>query len=626
MNLRPIRGTSAARPRRRAIRWHAVAGLALSSLILSSCEGSPLEVVERDITLSRAISDRSSSVRDLGVAGTTTTTMTVTWTQVDDGTNEPADYRVKYAVSPLTDWRHATTACTIEGTEIGAEASCTLEGLTPATVYDVQLMSYGLAGRSWKDAQYSNVATAETGKDASTSASGVVDLAVTGATEATVSLQWTQVDDGTGQPADYSVKYAASPLTDWSSSTNGCDVTGTEIGAAISCTVEGLSSGSLYDFQLVSYRTVDGALQDARFSNVATGETAVGSGGGAGASGIWVDRAALPERAITGADWDRLLADAGRDWGVADIENQDSNHDVYTLAGALVCVRTGQYCDKARQGVLDAIGTESGARWLAVGRNLGSYVIAADLLELRADGVAGSAGTRVQEWMEGWLTKQLRDNNTTTLRPAIPFSSGANAAAQEGFAYAAVAAYLGDDWALQRAWDAFRTYACDPTAPDRENIDLDKVVADGWAADEGRPCAVNPAGTSKQVPSGSPGAGSTHRIDGSLGGDMRRGGVYQWEPGYTSYPWVGLEGFIPAAVILQRAGYPAFDVADRAVLRTHEYLKELADQTAETSWFDGVRAREIVHLVNVQYGVSFPINRVVGGGRTVGYTGWTHPR
>ena len=36
---------------------------------------------------------------------------------------------------------------------------------------------------------------------------------------------------------------------------------------------------------------------------------------------------------------------------------------------------------------------------------------------------------------------------------------------------------------LERAWDAFRTYACDPGAPDRENINIDKGVELGWAHD-----------------------------------------------------------------------------------------------------------------------------------------------
>jgi hypothetical protein len=345
-----------------------------------------------------------------------------------------------------------------------------------------------------------------------------------------------------------------------------------------------------------------------------------------GTRGIWVDRAVLMSRPTRGDDWEQLLTDARRDAGRANIADQDSNHDVLTLADALVCVRLGEHCEEAREGVLAAIGTEAGARWLAVGRNLGSYVIAADLLDLREGGVHGADGAVVQRWIEGWMSKELADNNTDTRRRFAPFHSGANAAAQEGFAYAAVAAYLRDEAALRRAWDAFRTFVCDPAAPDRERIDLMRPVRDGWTHDDREPCAINPAGTEKLVPSGTAGEGRRRRIDGALVADMRRGGVFQSVPTYTQYPWVGLEGLVPAAVILERAGYPAFEVGDRAVLRSLEYLRYLREETNEPRWFDGVRAREIVHLVNAAYGTSLPVSRAIAGGRTVGYTGWTHPR
>jgi hypothetical protein len=359
-----------------------------------------------------------------------------------------------------------------------------------------------------------------------------------------------------------------------------------------------------------------------------TGGGGTGGGGstpGGAQSGIWISRAELAQRPTSGAAWDRLLQDAARAPGTANISDQDSNHDVYTLAAALVCARTGEYCTKARQQVLAAIGTETGGRWLAVGRNLGSYIIAADLLDLRADGNPASPGSLVEAWIRGWLTKRLSDNNNTSLlRQFGPFHAGSNAAAQEGFAYAAVAAYLGDQDALARAWDAYRTYACDPTAPDREGIDLRRGVEWGWAHNNTKPCGVNPAGSTKVVSSGYPGAGSSFRIDGAIINDMYRGGYYQNPPIYTQYPWVGLEGFVPAAVILQRAGYPAFQVADRAVLRTHEYLWWLRSQTGDVRWFDGTRAREVVHLINVVYGRNYPVNSATGGGRTVGYTDWSH--
>ncbi|MGE0160265.1 MAG: hypothetical protein AB7T31_12715 [Gemmatimonadales bacterium] len=340
--------------------------------------------------------------------------------------------------------------------------------------------------------------------------------------------------------------------------------------------------------------------------------------------GIWIAREQLMRRPTEGEDWEALFADARRATGQANIADQDSNHDVHTLAAALVCVRVGEFCDEARNAVMSAIGTEAGARWLAVGRNLGSYVIAADLLGLRSGGPHGADGDAVERWIAGWLTKELPDNNTRVPRRIQPFHSGANASAQEGFVYTALAAYLGDPEALHRAWDAFRTFVCEPDAPDFERMDLTRPVRDGWAHDDRAPCALNPARTEKVVPPGEPGAGRKVRIDGALTADMRRGGRFQWEPVYTAYPWVGLEGLVPAAVVLARAGYPAFDVADQAVLRAVEYLWYLREETGDERWFDGVRARDIVHLVNVAYGRSFPIARTVAGGRTVGYTGWTH--
>jgi hypothetical protein len=342
--------------------------------------------------------------------------------------------------------------------------------------------------------------------------------------------------------------------------------------------------------------------------------------------GIWISPATLRQLPTTGAAWDRLLADAQADPGSANVADQDSGHDVATLAAALACARThdSELCDKARTGVVAAIGTERGGRWLAVGRNLTAYVISADVMGLRADGDPDSAGTRVETWIRGFQTERLADNNTGEPSPFIPFASGSNASAQEGAAYAAVAAYLGDREALDRAWDAFRTYLCDPSAPDREGIDLHRGVEAGWAHDDRHPCAVNPAGATKQVPAGRPGAGQVVPVDGAIINDMARGGDLAWPPGTTQYPWVGLEGLVPAAVILDRAGYPAFAVADRAVLRAVRYLRDLEVSTGSGTWFRERRDNEIVQLVNVAYGAHFRVDLPAGGGRTVGYTDWTH--
>src|SRR4029450_5538111 len=96
---------------------------------------------------------------------------------------------------------------------------------------------------------------------------------------------------------------------------------------------------------------------------------------------------------------------------------------------ALVCARTQspELCEKARAAVVSAIGTERGGRWLAVGRNLTAYVIAADVMGLRADGEPESAGTRVETWIRSFETERLADNNTRAPPPCRSFSSASTA-------------------------------------------------------------------------------------------------------------------------------------------------------------------------------------------------------
>ena len=71
--------------------------------------------------------------------------------------------------------------------------------------------------------------------------------------------------------------------------------------------------------------------------------------------------------------------------GHADLSDQNSEHDIHVLAAALAWARTGdeRYRRKVAAGVADAIGTEQARSTLALARGLVSYVVAADLIDLR---------------------------------------------------------------------------------------------------------------------------------------------------------------------------------------------------------------------------------------------------
>jgi hypothetical protein len=100
-------------------------------------------------------------------------------------------------------------------------------------------------------------------------------------------------------------------------------------------------------------------------------------------AGIWTSPAELAARPTTGAAWTALKRAADGSAAAA-IADQDSDHDLQTMAAALVYSRTGAgaYRDKAAAGIAAAMGTEAGGRTLALGRNLPGYVIAADLIGL----------------------------------------------------------------------------------------------------------------------------------------------------------------------------------------------------------------------------------------------------
>jgi hypothetical protein len=331
-------------------------------------------------------------------------------------------------------------------------------------------------------------------------------------------------------------------------------------------------------------------------------------------NGIWIGAAELAALPMSGAAWDSLLSRAEGPLGRADIADANSVHDTATLATALAAVRTGRpdLRDKAEAALGAAIDTEDGGNWLAVGRNVGAYAIAADVLDLRADGNRESVGSRVQAWLARFLTRTLEHNNEgtqITLRDAA-WNSGSNASAQEGFVHAAVAAYLGDASELAWAWDGFRRYAGDRTSPHHLTAN-----DESWQVDPDDPVGIQDAGATKEG----------CRLDGAIANDMSRGGSFRCEPRYTQYPWVGLEGAVPAAVVLGRAGFPAFDVGDKALDRALDYLWDVRQVTGKERWFDGDRAAEIVHLVNWAYGSTFLVSTPTGEGRTVGWTDWTHP-
>ncbi len=549
-------------------------------------------------------------VTDLAVTETTDSSLTVGWTQVGDGAGGPAAYQVRYA-SPPIDWPSATVGCdaTLAGDMVGAPMSCTIRNLSSGTSYDVQVASYRPASGTEEGAAYSNVATAAT-RAAPTLPAGdpepVTDLAVTETTDSSLTVGWTQVGDGAGGPAAYQVRYASPPI-DWPSATVGCDATlaGDMVGAPMSCTIRNLSSGTSYDVQVASYRPASGSGDGAAYSNVATGiTTTLPAAEPPDTTGIWISPAELARLPMEGPAWRSLLAEANLSCGRPDLSDQEQNNNVCIMAKALVFGRTGE--TRYRTDVVRALrriveAPAYNGRALALGRELAAYVISADLIHLATFDPDLDASFR--STIRGLLTTYTRSGprNLVECHERRPNNWGTHCGASR----AAVAAYLGDSAQLARVAQVFRGWL-----GDRQSY---SGFVDGdlsWQCDPTRPVGINPVGCTR----------NGHSIDGVLPDDQRRAGGFAWPPPRENYVWEALQGALVQAVILTRAGYPAFQWQDRALLRAARWLHEEAGYPA--SGDDGWQP----WVLNHYYGTDFPAPLPAQPGKNVGWTDWIYGR
>jgi Alginate lyase len=325
----------------------------------------------------------------------------------------------------------------------------------------------------------------------------------------------------------------------------------------------------------------------------------------AASGAVWVSRAELASRPMSGPAWDALEAAADGPLGTAAIADQDSGHDVRTLAVALVFARTGDpaYRAKAAEAIAAAIGTEAGGRTLALGRNLAPYVIAADLIDLRHSDPALDA--RFRAWLQDVRTELLDGRTLISTHEQRPNNWGTMAGASR----IAVALYLGDGTDLERAATVFRGYLGDRSA--YASFAFGEL---SWQADPAAPVGVNPPGASR--------AGLD--IGGALPDDMRRGCSFTLPPCHTGYAWEALQGVLLQAELLSRHGYPAYRWGQDAILRAALFLERL-DRLYGGWWADGDDSWQ-PWVINHAYGTSFPAAAPARHGKILGWTDWMYGR
>lgn len=314
---------------------------------------------------------------------------------------------------------------------------------------------------------------------------------------------------------------------------------------------------------------------------------------------MWLSPEELASVPTSGEAWDNLFEAAQEDTGDPDISDQDDRTNVYVLAKALVYARTGDpsYRQEVVQAIEAVIGTEQGGRTLAAGRNLAAFIIAADLIDLST---TPDIDLTFRAWLADLLTTDLDGDTLQTTHELRANNWGTHAGASR----AAIAIYLGDRAELARTVQVFKGFLGDRDAYAGFNFgDL------WWQCDPQNPVGINPAGCMIDG----------HSVDGVIPDEQRRGGDFQWPPPKENYAWGGLQGALVQAQLLHRAGYPAWEWEDAALLRAVTWLHEQAEYPAEgdDEWQPW--------LINSVYGTDFPTEMPASPGKNVGWTDWTAP-
>jgi hypothetical protein len=258
----------------------------------------------------------------------------------------------------------------------------------------------------------------------------------------------------------------------------------------------------------------------------------------------------------SGSAWTYLKGIADADLGIPNLTDQDNKHDVRTLAAALVANRldSDAYRTKVRIAILGAMGTERiGAdnSILALGRQLGAYVMAADLI-----GLSGADAATFKTWLSAIRTRELGGHGRYTSLKGTCEDSPHNWGTFACASLLAANRYVGDDAAVARSWAVFRGLTGDRSA----YAGFQDMASDVWACPG---AAFTPAN------SGCPGDAVRY---GAFVKDVTRGSDPPTANGSgLSYTLEILQGVALQAELLTRAGYgdawnrlrPAFDWARR---------------------------------------------------------------
>jgi hypothetical protein len=305
----------------------------------------------------------------------------------------------------------------------------------------------------------------------------------------------------------------------------------------------------------------------------------------------------------SGSAWNNMASAATGSLGSVDLSNNNSTHDTNVLALSYYAVRKndGNLVRKVAQEI-DTVKSSKRARALEFCRNITSYVIAADVINLSS--VDSTIDKNFRDFIRNWV---FNDTSLTGHSGNGIKGTASNSANNWGgmcrAAYAATAVYLGDNNALNSVanWQK-------GMLGDSDTYDGLKYTGTSWHANSSDKVGINRKGATIQG----------KNVDGVIPEDQRRSGDFTWPAPKGGYPWEGVQGLIVTDVILQRRGLISNNYEDSAVVRAMNWLYSVNNNPASSddTW--------IPFLANKIYGTKYPTASTSNPGKLMAWTDWTH--
>lgn len=284
---------------------------------------------------------------------------------------------------------------------------------------------------------------------------------------------------------------------------------------------------------------------------------------------ILIRRADLMALPTTSSAFSRLKNHADATWPAPDLADQDRKHGTYVLAAAMVYARTGitSYRDKARAGIMAAIGTENDAstRTLSVGRQLGAYVLAADFIRLD-----GTDDATFRSWLSALRTREFPAHGRWISLEVTHEDSANNWGAWAGAALIATARYLGDTEDLERRVRVVKGFLGDRT---QWNDFRGQDEKNGVLGADERAWACNDSPTA-WLPTNGTCSKNGVNLDGAFPSDASRGGPVQWPVPSTGvmYHSETVAAMLIQLELLYQAGYDLWSYRQNAMRRAGDFL------------------------------------------------------